>query len=118
MRLYLPDARAQLPEQHRAHIATDKQKATWGEWHRRYGHLAISGIKQRRSKNMVTGLDVEESSIPSPTCKACIQAKFHVRPFPKEAENRSDVPGDVTHSDIWGPARCNCEGSCRIRFSS
>lgn len=28
-----------------------------------------------------------------------------LRPFPQEAKNRCENPGDLTHGDIWGPAR-------------
>jgi transposase InsO family protein len=27
------------------------------------------------------------------------------KPYPQEAQNRREDPGELTHSDIWGPAR-------------
>src|SRR5882762_10946478 len=103
-RLYLLDTRAQLNRNECANIAAT-QKPSWDEWHRRYGHLGISGLETLKKKGLVDGMEVDESTIPSRTCEACIQAKQAVQPFPKEAEHRSSIPGERTLSDVWGPAR-------------
>ncbi|KZT50606.1 hypothetical protein CALCODRAFT_444357, partial [Calocera cornea HHB12733] len=54
---------------------------------------------------MVTGLRIDPASSKDFQCTACIAAKQSMRPFPKEAETRSMAPGEVTFSDVWGPAR-------------
>ena len=103
-RLYLLHARAQLPGQERANYAA-VPKPTWDQWHRRFGHIAISSIETLNREALVTGLNIDQSSIPSHTCEACIQAKHAHKPFPQEASNRSEVPGERTMTDVWGPVK-------------
>ena len=59
---------------------------------------------------MVSGLTIDQSSKPSNTCEACIQAKQAYRPFPKKAEHKSETPGEHIMSDVWGPARVESIG--------
>ena len=42
---------------------------------------------------MVEGFVINQSSIPSITCEACIQAKQSRKPYPIEAKNRSKFLG-------------------------
>jgi hypothetical protein len=35
----------------------------------------------------------------------CITGKQAQRPFPQAAENATKAPGELTHTDVWGPAR-------------
>ena len=37
-------------------------------------------------------------------CVACIQGKHHIDPFPKFAEDAAELVGNLTDSDVWGPA--------------
>ena len=115
-RLYILDARAQLQNNDRANLAAP-QKLSWDQWHRRYGHLGMTGLETLKTKGLVNGLEVDESSVPSRTCEACIQAKQATRPFPKEAENRSTVPGERSLSDVWGPARVESIGGSKYYIS-
>ena len=66
---------------------------------------------------MVNGLNIDQSSIPSKTCEVCIEAKQAHRPFPAEAENRSEIPGERFMSDIWGPARVTSIGGWKYYIS-
>jgi hypothetical protein len=66
--------------------AIEKKKVDWNEWHRRYGHIAISALEKLKKNSLVMGLDVDTSSVPS-TCEACIVSKITTRPFPKEAKS-------------------------------
>lgn len=102
-RLYLLDARAQLLGQERTNYAS-ANKLSWDQWHRRCGHISMTSLQRLITENMVDGLDVNQSSIPSKTCESCIQAKFSCRAFPKEAENRATTAGEGFMSDVWGPA--------------
>jgi len=102
--LYLLTARAILPVQERSNYATSK-KITWYEWHRCFGHISISSLRQLDKQDLVSGLNIDQSSIPSHTCEACIQAKQGHKPFPQEAENRSEIIGECFVSDVWGPAK-------------
>ena len=52
---------------------------------------------------MVIGLNIDELTIPSPSCDACTEGKMKHHPFLSEASNCSDVPGERTMTDVWGP---------------
>ena len=68
-------------------IPTDKAylvvtlSASWDEWHRHFGHVAILGLKQLRANGLVTGFDVADS-LPSSECGTCIAAKMAWTGFP------------------------------------
>jgi hypothetical protein len=68
------------------------------------GHLGKSGMEKLVKRQLVEGLTIDKNSPPLSQCDACIQAKITTRPYPQEAQNRRDEPGELTHSDIWGPA--------------
>jgi hypothetical protein len=55
--------------------------------------------------NLVDGLTVDDDSPRLSQCEACVKAKMTTKPYPQEAQNRCEDPGELTHSDIWGPAR-------------
>ena len=103
-RLYLLDARAQLLGQERTNYANTTQKRTWDQWHKNFGHIAVPSLERLYQEKMVDGMAVDESSIPSKSCEACIQAKQAHKSFPQEAEHRSLEPGERVMSDVWGPA--------------
>ena len=102
-------ARAELPGRERANLAAPRAP-TWDQWHRRFGHISISGLERLKREELVDGLTVDETSIASPTCESCIQAKQAHRPFPKEAEHRSEIAGERIVGDVWGPARVQSIG--------
>ena len=54
---------------------------------------------------MVTGMEIDPKSTPSKQCTTCIQAKHHVNPFPKDSQTEYKEIGDMTYTDVWGPAR-------------
>ncbi|KAJ3912297.1 hypothetical protein F5877DRAFT_9328, partial [Lentinula edodes] len=56
-------------------------------------------------KGMVTGMVVDTTSELDFDCDACTRAKQHVQPFPKEAERKYTEIGEMTFTDVWGPAR-------------
>lgn len=88
-----------------AHAAAEASNRTWDAWHRRMGHLSKSGLERLVREKLVEGLTVDENSPPLSQCEACIGAKMITKPYPKEVTNRREDPGELTHSDIWGPAR-------------
>ena len=108
-RLYQLYARAELPGRECANLAASKAP-TWDQWHRRFGHISISGLEQLKREGLVTGLTVDDTSIVSPTCESCIQAKQAHRPFPKKAEHRAEIAGERIVGDVWGPARVKSIG--------
>src|SRR5260221_2839405 len=61
-------------------------------------------MKELLNGNMTTGIHIDEMATPTVDCEACIQAKAVHQSFPKESSMRAEKPGDLTHSDLWGPA--------------
>jgi hypothetical protein len=92
-------------------------KITWDQWHQRYGHISITSLERLSQNGMVSGLSIDQSSKPSITCEACIQAKQAHKPFPKEAEHRSEIPGKQIMSDVWGPTRVESIGKWKWYIS-
>ncbi|KAJ2915280.1 hypothetical protein MD484_g5123, partial [Candolleomyces efflorescens] len=87
-RLYLLDARAVL-QRERANFANPSAK-TWDQWHRVFGHIGMTTLERMHSQKLVDGFDVDESSIPSPTCIPCLEAKLTHQSFPKQAEHQQN----------------------------
>jgi GAG-pre-integrase domain len=83
------------------------------KWHRILGHINTNSIRMLKNNNLVTGLEIDESQELN-QCKACIQGKRHVEPFPKRAEDSVDKVGDLTVSDVWGPAQT--EGTAHEQY--
>jgi len=77
---------------------------SWEIWHKRYGHIGIDNLQELLDKRLVDGFTVDTRT-PKYDCEACIQAKQHVASFPKTKEgNREPTkPGELTHTDVWGP---------------
>ena len=83
---------------------TKQPESTWLQWHKRFGHIAVSGLQHLRRRNLVEGFNVDESS-ELRDCEACIQAKQTHIPFPKTTNRQTTYIGELTHIDLWGPAR-------------
>ena len=64
-------------------------------------------IKVLKLWNLITGMDVD-MAVPVMQSIACIQGKHHVELFPKWAEDAAVEVGNLSISDVWGPA--NTEG--------
>jgi hypothetical protein len=65
-------------KQGRDHVTVERQMQEL--WHRRLGHLSLSGMKQLRG-GMAKGLDFSDHNIQP--CMSCIQEKQNRRRFPK-----------------------------------
>src|SRR5258705_13972036 len=61
-------------------------------------------MKELLNGNMATGINIDETAMPTIHCEACIQAKVVHQSFPKESSTRAEEPSDLTHSDLSGPA--------------
>ena len=66
---------------------------------------------------MVKGLTVDDPTQPFQQCEPCIQAKQHCQSFLKEAKHRSEQPGELTYSDVWGPACVESIGGLKYYIS-
>jgi len=78
------------------------QACTWNEWHQWFRHIGICGLQCLHDEQLVDGLDV----LPSNTgnCCACIEAKQSKLPFPCQLAPHTTQPGELIHTDVWGPA--------------
>ena len=101
--LYLMDVKVSAKQDHTYSIKVSAH--TWDEWHRIMGHLNMASIKQLKSKGMVTGMEVDESVPATEQCLVCILAKQHLTPYPQESKTEIAEIGDLTVSDLWGPAQ-------------
>ena len=61
-------------------------------------------IKLMKLWNLITGMDVDMAA---PVMQS-IASKDHVEPFPKWAEDATVEVGNLSISEVWGPA--NTEG--------
>jgi len=112
-RLYILDIKIKEQVLEHSTIAESKETLnTWNDWHKRFGHVGLSGLQRLKKGKMVDGFDVNEN-VPFQECVACIEAKQALNPFPKIAENRSTKPGELTHTDVWGPARTTAISGAR-----
>ena len=70
-------------------------------WHRRYGHLSLSGLKTLFDKKMVTGLPkIDEAT---EICNDCMTGKHHRESIPKQSLWRATKRLQLVHADICGP---------------
>ena len=100
---YLDASTKHVPDQ--ANIAIKmKTKYTWAEWHHQLGHIGISGLQQLQNKNLVNGMSIEDSP-KELECNACIQAKQTRAPLPNTVSCQDHLPSELTHTNVWGPAR-------------
>ena len=106
--------KAQVTQSGKAwYFAAMAKGRSWDKWHRILRHININSIKMLKTNDLVTRLDINETEEHS-QCKACIQGKWHVEPFPKKAKDTVDQIGDVTVSYVWGLAQT--KGLSRERY--
>jgi hypothetical protein len=80
-----------------------KNKYTWEQWHRCLGHIGITGLRKLHGKNLVDGFSIIDSP-QTFDCEACIKSKLTREPLPKTVSRRHWLPGELMHTDVWGPA--------------
>lgn len=90
---------------------------TWEEWHRALGHTSIEMLRIMLKEGMVEGMVLKGPAPKDWFCKACIQGKQHVEPFLKESKTVVTHIGDLTVSDVWGPAQIAGIGGLRYFVS-
>ena len=73
---------------------------SWDTWHRHFGHIGYSRLKNLLDQQLVSGFNVDQSS-PMLDCAACTEAKQSVILFNKKGD-RDTLPGELTHVDVWG----------------
>ncbi|MGK2912532.1 MAG: reverse transcriptase domain-containing protein [Sphingobium sp.] len=100
-----------------ASFALHRRALTHDEWHRVFGHISITGIQTLAKSGLVNGLNIDANSRPSPTCIPCIEAKAKHYSFPKVSTPHNYLPGEMSHSDLWGPARVSSIGKAYYYIS-
>ena len=78
-------------------------KPTWDEWHRRFGHIAVSDLQVLHRKGLVDGFVVDEKS-EIKDCETCVRIKRKPLQLPPPKECTATYPGELIHTDVWGPA--------------
>ena len=58
---------------------------TWEVWHKCFRHVSYPGIQKLLNGHMVEGLHIDPTS-DKLDCATCIQAKQHIKPFPKSTD--------------------------------
>ena len=62
----------------------------------------MSGLKCLYDNHLADGFVVQDSP-ENFDCAACIQGKHTRAPLPKSGSWWQTVPGELTHTDVWGP---------------
>jgi Reverse transcriptase (RNA-dependent DNA polymerase)/gag-polypeptide of LTR copia-type/GAG-pre-integrase domain/Integrase core domain len=81
-------------------------------WHRRLGHLSISGMKKLKATNAVDGAEdipIHQDTM-STVCEPCVMGKMHRKPFGKQSNDRVDGVMDRVHADLCGPINTSKSG--------
>jgi hypothetical protein len=73
-RLYPLNMYRQIAIAENCNITTMARKDTWNDWHRKFGHVSISGLQKLVAKDLVDGLDIDKDSMIE-DCIACKEAK-------------------------------------------
>ena len=78
--------------------SSDKLSEIW-LWHRRLGHPSFSLMK----KSIPTlFIGVSETVL---HCETCVLAKSHRITYSPSISNKSTIPFELIHSDVWGPSK-------------
>ena len=85
-------------DRHALTLSSDRLNELW-LWHRRLGHPAFSVMKKLMPSLF---LGIKESSL---HCETCVLAKSHRVSYPSSLHNKSTMPFELIHSDVWGPSQ-------------
>ena len=50
-------------------------KKTWDHWHQKFRHISQKSLEKLAKDRMVEGFTIDQMTMPSIMCEACIQAK-------------------------------------------
>lgn len=85
-------------------IVNKHRKDCQPTWHRKLGHRDAEAVKQMKTKDLVTGLEITDCGIKS-VCEICIKGKMTKRSFSKESYHNTQEPLDLIHTDVCGPVQ-------------
>lgn len=76
-------------------------------WHRRFGHIGISGLMKMLRADMVKGIDLDRKSVRGEhVCEPCMVGSR--MPFIEMPLPRSTRPLELVHSDVCGAGMEDC----------
>lgn len=75
------------------------------KWHKRYGHIGFSGLKELIKSEMVTGIDKNLKIQEVEFCEPCVNGKM--KRFPFGTRTRSNRVLEIIHTDVCGPITPN-----------
>ncbi|GAB1862403.1 hypothetical protein CAJAP_03482 [Camponotus japonicus] len=81
-------------------------------WHRKLGHRDPEAVKQMKTKDLVSGLEITDCGIRS-ICETCIKGKMTRRSFPKKSYSNTEEPLHLIHTDVCGPMQTVTPGKKR-----
>ncbi|EUC60894.1 Transposon Tf2-1 polyprotein, putative, partial [Rhizoctonia solani AG-3 Rhs1AP] len=97
-------------------VATSAARS-WEDWHRALGHVSLETLRVMAKEGIVKGMELKGAPPKEWFCDACIQGKQRTEPFPKESKTVVKQIGDLTVSDVWGPAPVTGIGGIRYYVS-
>lgn len=68
-------------------------------WHRKLGHRDPKAVKQMKTKDLVTGLEITDCGIRS-VCETCIKDKMTRQSFPKKSYSITGESLDLIHTNV------------------
>lgn len=71
------------------------------KWHKRYGHIGFSGLREIINKGMVVGIEKNIKIQEVEFCEPCVNGK--ITRFPFGTRTRSERVLEIIHSDVCGP---------------
>ncbi|KAF8625757.1 hypothetical protein AX15_005211 [Amanita polypyramis BW_CC] len=96
---YQLDVQTVYPER----VEITQEKLSWDLWHARYGHVSHSGLRKLFQRNLVDNFNVDINSVPT-DCTVCAKNKLtRENPRQKLGGIKTKLPGELTHTDVWGP---------------
>ncbi|QRV95655.1 Gag-Pol-like polyprotein/retrotransposon [Ceratobasidium sp. AG-Ba] len=113
--LYVVGLEVKRPVEPRQEVALVAR--TWDEWHRALGHTSMESLRVMAKEGMVKGMELKGSAPQEHFCEACVQGKHKVTPFPAVSETKVEKVGDLTVSDVWGPASVAAIGGYKYYVS-
>ena len=84
----------------RSNVIKEASNTSWEEWHKRFGHISVSGLQHMNKGGLVDGFEAPKDK-PTFECVACTKVKQTRNPFPRKQITRTMQPGELIHTDLW-----------------
>lgn len=83
-------------------LVEDDNNKEFLKWHKRYGHIGFSGLKNLVQNNLVDGMNKNLKPGNSlEFCESCVNGKMKRLPFSTRAKSSRVL--EIVHSDVCGP---------------